>query len=306
MSRAQDRELVTIAHRQRGLLLPQDLTSVTGRPDEWRRRLRSGLWQQVLPRVLAAATADVTDELRASAAMLWEPRALLSHHEAAAREGIWVPDRERLRVTVPFSSKKRSLAELEVIRSRVMPSTFQTDGFHRWTPAPRTVVDLAMVLTRKQLEAVLLSAVRHHKATAAEVEATADQLSGRAGLGDLRRVTALWSPERESFLEDLLFEDVRSQCHEAVTRQAQVRDRSGQLNRIDVAVVSLRLAFEADGLAFHSTDQQIAADHRRDRRLMVLGWLTVRFREDALADRRAAREEVRALIDRRRRDLRAA
>ena len=164
-----------------------------------------------------------------------------------------------------------------------------------------------MVLSRKQLEAVLLSAVRQGVVTAAAVLAHADHLRGRKGVRLVRDVVELWTPQRESLLEDRLFEDVRSVAGVEAVRQLPVLRPGGPLvARVDVALPELRLAFEADGLHFHSTDVQIAADQKRDRLLLALGWLTVRFREGVLDDRPAVRREITAVVDRRRRDLRAA
>lgn len=307
MTRAHEQLIVERARSQRGLVTATDLSRVTGLPDEARRRMRTGRWQQVLPGVLAPATSEVTPELVAAAAMLWAPVALLSHHAAARSQGIWVPEPDRLRVTVPFSNPRRSVPGLEVVRTRVFPERYHSDGFLRWTPPARTVVDLGMCLTRRQLEAVLLSAVRAGSTSAADVEAVAALLPGRAGLADVRAVTALWSPERESFLEDLLHGDVAAVTDAGISRQHVVHDATGiVVARLDVALVGLRLGFEADGLHFHSTDEQIARDQARDRRLLRYGWQTIRFREDVLQHRALVRSEIRALVLRRTRDLRAA
>jgi very-short-patch-repair endonuclease len=298
---------MTLARGQQGLLTSTDLESVTGRGGELRRRVRTGTWHEVLPGVLAPANLDVSVSQLASAAMLWEPTALLSHHEAARRAGFWTPDPDRLRDTVAYESPRRSLKRLEVVRTRHLPTAVATDGFHRWTHPARTVVDLAMLLTRKQLEAVLLSAIRNGRTSAEEVEREAARLPGRAGLADLRAVTQLWSPERESLLEDVLYDDVTAVVHERVVRQLEICARSGQvLARVDCAIPELRIAFEADGLLFHSTDEQIAADQARDRRILKVGWPTVRFREGTLDDRVAVRREIASIVDRRRRDLRAS
>lgn len=306
MTRAQEVSIAARARSQRGLVTAVDLAEVTGRPDELRRRLRTGRWQRVLPGVLASSTLEITHEVLAAAAMLWEPSALLSHHQAAAALGIWVPDPDRVHVTVPFSSKRRSTGQLEVVRTRAFPERCRTDGFLRLTPPARTVVDLGMCLTRRQLEAVLLSAVRIGATSAEAVLKEAQRLPGRAGLADVRAVTELWSPERESLLEDLLHADIAAVSEEPPVRQHEVVDPSGAVvARIDVAIVQLRLAFEADGLLHHSTDEQIARDQARDRRLLRYGWQTVRFREDALRARGSTRAEVSALLRRRRQDLRA-
>jgi very-short-patch-repair endonuclease len=132
-------------------------------------------------------------------------------------------------------------------------------------------------------------------------------LTGRAGLQQLSRVTALWTPERESLLEDALDGDVRAVTDLQVERQYEVRDRRGVLlGRTDVAIPELRQAFEADGLLFHSTDAQIAADQQRDRRFMGAGWQTARFREGAFENRALVRRDVRAMVEARRTQLKVA
>jgi very-short-patch-repair endonuclease len=305
---ATDRLLVQRARGQSGLLHERDLVALTGRTDALRRRLRSDLWQEVLPGVLAPAVLDVDRGLLEAGSMLWAPAGLLSHYCAARRDGIWVPDDERVWLAVPFEDGHRSRPGVEVIRTRHPVERWETDGFVRWTPAPRTLVDLAQVLDERTLAAVLLSAVRRKKTTAAAVSAAAEPLAGRAGLAMLARVVGLWAPERESLLEDGLFADVVSVADgEVVERQYVVGNRSGvTLGRADVGIPELRLAFEADGLFFHSTDAQIAADQRRDRQFLGTGWQTARFREGALDDRTLVRADVKAIIEVRRRQLRAA
>ena len=307
MSAELERRLLLHARTQSGLLHERDLVRISPRADEYLRRLRSGLWHEVLPGVLAPLLLDADRDIIEAAAMLWARAGWLSHHSAARREGLWVPDDDRVRIGVPFKDGHRSRPELAVVRSRHAPE-LRTDGFFRWSPPARTVVDLAQLLDERALSAVLLSAVRTGKATAAEVAATAEPLACRRGIARLTRVVSLWTPERESLLEDQLHADVLSvaQGH-VVTRQFVVRDQSGrQLGRTDVAIEELRLAFEADGLLFHSTDAQIASDQLRDRRFMGAGWQTARFREAALGDRTVVRRDLAAIIAVRRRQLFAA
>ncbi|MDT7572226.1 MAG: hypothetical protein QOE05_2400 [Actinomycetota bacterium] len=307
MSAELDRKLFLQARTQSGLLHERDLVRISPRSDEFRRRMRSGLWHEVLPGVLAPLLLDVHREVLEAAAMLWAKAGWLSHHSAARREGIWVPDDTSVHVGVPFADGHRSRPGVAVTRTRQVPE-LATDGFFRWTPPARTVVDLAQLLDERTLSAVLLSAVRKEKATAAEVAAAAQALAFRPGLARLTRVVGLWTPERESLLEDQLHADVLSVAEGfRVVRQLVVRDRSGRpLGRADVAIEELRLAFEADGLLFHSTDAQIASDQRRDRQFMGGGWQTARFREAALSDRTVVRRDLAAIIAARRRQLFAA
>lgn len=307
MSFAVERNVVAHARARAGLIKVEDLVALTGNRKERVRRLRSGAWQEILPGVLGPAVLDRELPLVECAALLWIPTGALSHFSAARLDGIWVPDDPRAWVAAPFEDGHRSRPGVEVVRTRHMPVALRFDGQLRWIPAARTVVDLAQCLGERELSAVLLSAVRKEKATAAQVRAAAEPLAGRAGLELLARVTSLWTPERESLLEDALYGDAASVCDEKLERQFEVRNRAGRLvGRADVAVPELRLAFEADGLLFHSTDEQIAADQRRDRSFMAADWQTVRFREAALADRSLVRRDLRDILAARGRQFRAA
>lgn len=304
MDRRITKRLMAAARAQHGLLGGADVAAVDpGRSlDEL---VRSGIWQSVVPGVVAPAGVAVTRELLEAACMLWMPHCMLSHESASRRLGFWVPDEPCACITTPWQDTRRSRGLIRISRTRHYPPEEHRIGLLRVAAAERTIVDLAEKLTRKQLEAVLLSAIRHGATTAEQVSAAAEPLVRRPSVRLVREVVGLWTPERESRLEDRLYDDVCSvvPAHE-VERQLVVQDQQGAVYaRIDVAVRRLRLAFEADGLLFHSTDEQLAADHRRDRGLFARGWHTTRFREGVLDARAAVRREVREVVDRRTRDL---
>lgn len=307
MKRSVHHALVARASAQHGLLSAHDVRALAGGRGA-AELVASGWWRRALPGVLAPASVANSPALLEAAAMLWEPRSVLSHSSAARRNGFWVPADDQVWVTVEFAAAKRPVAGLRLVRTRRFDLRYQCDGLHRWTHPDRTLVDLSMVLTRLQLEASLLSAVRAGVATAAQVAEAAAALRTRPGVSTLLAVTALWLPERESLLEDRLDGLVRAAApDERVERQYPLGGRHGAgHDRVDVAIPELRLAFEADGLLFHSTDQQLAADQARDRRLLTRGWQTVRFREGSLDDAPAVRRELSAIVLRRRQDLRAA
>lgn len=299
MKRTELSTLVEKAQQQGGLLGPQDVAPATRR-----ELLRSPVWREVLTGVLGPAVMGDSVELLEAAAMLWEPRSVLSHSTAARHLGIWVPDDDRVWLSVPWESRRRDVSGLELVRSRAFRQTFVREGLLRLSPPTRTVVDLSMTLTPKQLEASLLSAVRKDLTTAEQVATAAAALRTRPGITTLLELTGLWTPARESLLEDGLHADVvLAAPGERVERQWVVTCASGRTARLDVAIPRLKLAFEADGLYFHSTDAQIAADQGRDRDLMVEGWQTARFREGPIADHPGVRRQVRALVEARAREL---
>jgi len=299
------RRLAARALGQGGLLTALDVAGLAGGDVNLRREVRAGRWRLVLPGVVVAAGTPVDRELLTRAAVLWlPPYGALSHASAARCWGIHVPNDAGVWVTVPWEAPQRSRLGVTVVRTRHLPARWRTGRELRWTPADRTIVDLAQVLRARELDAALLSAVRRGVSSAVEVDRAAMGLHGRAGLQLLRRTTSRWTAERESQLEDLLDADVRSVYAGEVKRQATVPDAAGRpVARLDIAAPELRLAFEADGLLFHSTDAQLAADQRRDRALLARGWTVVRFREGPLDDRSAVRADLAAIVARRSRDV---
>lgn len=290
---------------QGGLLTALDVAELAAGGVNLRREVRAGRWRLVLPGVVVAASTPVDRELLTRAAVLWlPPYGALSHASAARCWGIHVPDDAGVWVTVPWEAPQRSRLGVTVVRTRHLPARWRTGRELRWTPADRTIVDLAQVLSARELDAALLSAVRRGVSSAVEIDRTAMGLHGRAGLQLLRHTTSRRTAERESQLEDLLDADVRSVYSGEVKRQVMVPDAAGRpVARLDIAAPELRLAFEADGLLFQSTDAQLATDQRRDRALLARGWTVVRFREGPLDDRSAVRADLAAILARRRRDV---
>ncbi len=299
------RRLAARALGQGGLLTTLDVAELAGGGMNLRREVRAGHWRLVLPGVVVAAGTPVDRELLTRAAVLWlPPYGALSHASAARCWGNHVPNDAGVWVTVPWEAPQRSRSGVTVVRTRHLPARWRTGRELRWTPADRTIVDLAQVVGAWELDAALLSAVRRGVSSAVEVDRAAMGLHGRAGLQLLRRTTSRWTAERESQLEDLLDADVRSVYSGEVKRQVTVPDAAGRpVARLDIAAPELRLAFEADGLLFHSTDAQLAADQRRDRALLARGWTVVRFREGPLDDRSAVRADLAAIVARRSRDV---
>ena len=299
------RRLAARALGQGGLLTALDVAGLAGGDVNLRREVRAGRWRLVLPGVVVAAGTPVDRELLTRAAVLWlPPYGALSHASAARCWGIHVPNDAGVWETVPWEAPQRSRLGVTVVRTRHLPARWRTGRELGWTPADRTIVDLAQVLRARELDAALLSAVRRGVSSAVEVDRAAMGLHGRAGLQLLRRTTSRWTAERELQLEDLLDADVRSVYSGEVKRQVTVPDAAGRpVARLDIAAPELRLAFEADGLLFHSTDAQLAADQRRDRALLARGWTVVRFREGPLDDRSAVRADLAAIVARRSRDV---
>jgi len=67
--------------------------------------------------------------------------------------------------------------------------------------------------------------------------------------------------------------------------------------QIDVALPDLRIAIEVDGRDYHTKPQQVDDDKRRDRHLMLRGWLTIRYPgSEIYADADGCAREVEQII----------
>ena len=75
----------------------------------------------------------------------------------------------------------------------------------------------------------------------------------------------------ESPMERKLFNGLRSRDY-FVTTQYNV----GRY-RLDMAILNLKIAIEADGKAYHSSPKQKAHDRKRDKYLRSQGWKVLRF-----------------------------
>ena len=58
----------------------------------------------------------------------------------------------------------------------------------------------------------------------------------------------------------------------------------GKLYSIDLAFPQLKVAIEADGNTFHSSDEQVERDGERDRNLNSIGWTVLRFTDEDIED----------------------
>ncbi len=142
------------------------------------------------------------------------------------------------------------------------------------TPA-RTILDLATVLARRQLERAMDEAERLKLCSEHELVAIADAHAGRAGAGILAGVlsehavgtTATRNDFEEAFL--------------ALCRSRHVPQPEVNVPLLDYVVDFLwpeaRLVVEVDGRGAHLTTRAFQSDRDRDGRLAVAGFRVVRF-----------------------------
>jgi hypothetical protein len=225
------------------------------------------------------------------------PGAVLSHRSAAALWGI--RDTARPDVDVITERRVRLARGVKAHRTR-LPSDERTEarGIPVTTVA-RTLLDLAAVLSRTQLE---------HASRAAETRCLGDSPSladllarhpGRRGVAGIRAIIGrhdFGATITRSELEDrfLVFLESAGLPLPRTNASLQV---AGSWIEADCLWRARRLIVELDGYGFHGSADAYERDRARDRALSVAGWRVVRVTWQQLhGDPGALAADLRGLL----------
>lgn len=273
-------ECVTNAARSAGLATVRDLgaSGITRRAVAM--RLRTGVWWQPLPRVVAlTASRSLTTEQRRLAALLWLPAcALLSHGDAADLWGLRRPaGDETVHLTVDRRHTPRRQPGYYVHR---VESVTDADRAVRAglpvTALDRTVIDLHDVLgTAADRRALIAHVFQTRRTTAARLLGVVARVPKLHHRDELLQSIELASGGAHSVGEAEAVEWLVSAGFPAPERQFPVLV-AGRLRYLDAADPVLRIAYEVDGL-HHGDLVQRDADNDRDLALAAEGWETVRL-----------------------------
>lgn len=244
-------------------------------------RVRARQWRRVLPTVFADCSALRTAEQRLAAAVLWAgPRAVASHLSAAWLWGLL--DRAPDRPWVTTGERRAAMPGVHVAFSRDVTRLrcVEHRGI-RCTTQPRTICDCAAVLSPAALERALDRAVAAHKDIISTLEqqlAPGGDLQGRRGADRLRRAMSAGgyggshtrTPLESSMRRALLAAGVDGLIHE------HTLVLEGITWSLDFSRPDLRIAWEAQSDAYHSSPEAQRRDARKANALGRAGW-TARF-----------------------------
>ena len=220
--------------------------------------------------------------------------AVLSHGSAAA---LWGLVGAKPRVDVTSAQGNQGLSRLPLIqlhRCRFSPLDTEIRDRIPVTTVARTLFDLAEVVEFRRLEQAWEEADRLHRLRLREVEDVCERGYGRRALkpirrllGEARAATAVRSPLEERFQR---FCD----AHDLPPHSTNV-DVLG--SEVDVLWPAARLIVELDSWEFHRHRAAFQSDRKRDTRLLVAGYRTIRVTHQRL-DREAntLAAEIRALL----------
>jgi restriction endonuclease-like protein len=202
--------------------------------------------------------------------------AALSHRSAASLWRVRPTTRPLIEVTVDRQLSRRGI---EAHRGELARDEVTTVLGIPVTTLPRTLLDLAAVLARRDVERAVEEAEVLRLSDALSLVDLVARHSGRRGVATIRAILAakrVGSSATRSELEErfLAFVERVGLPPPEVNASVQVRGRSIEC---DCVWRTWRLIVELDGHAFHATAAAFERDRARDRALHAGGWRVVRI-----------------------------
>ncbi|MGQ0575567.1 MAG: DUF559 domain-containing protein [Pseudonocardia sp.] len=242
------------------------------------RRVRSGEWRCVAPRVYLGASHPLTERARVRAASLWagDP-GVLSGPAAAWWHGMLTRPPRQVEVTIPRTRGLRPRPGV-VVRRRDL----DRDDLAKVRGVAVTGVALTALETAAALpdgSTFLDRALQHHVGFRPVYAAYCRNL-GAHGSGRIAELLIAAADRADSAAERVLTTLLRRAGIDGWT----VAYPFGRWT-IDLAFPAARLAVEVDGWAWHADVARFQADRTKGNALVRAGWVLLRFTWHDLVDR---------------------
>jgi hypothetical protein len=264
------------------------------------KRIASPTWTRLHRGVFKIGTVPPSfNERELAALMASGAGAVLSHQSAARRLGLDTPRSERFQITIPAKRMISPVDDVDVWRSRDLVEIDVTvRGPFRVTKVARTILDLASVLADSWLRAAVDSALRLRPSNLTWICQTLKRL-GHDHSGSARLRTLLGGYDDNAEVADSVLESLAMELGLATGRKPTLHYPivdGAVLVEVDLAWPELRLCVELDSWKHHSSRVAFERDRARDRALVELGWVVLRYTwHDVTQDKhRVVRELMRA------------
>jgi hypothetical protein len=271
-----ERSIAALAGRQHGVVGRRQLIDAGLGRNAVDRRVDQGRLHRVLPGVFAVGHHILTIEGRWMAAVLAAgPGAVLSHRAAGALHRIHRC--EYLEVTVP--KPRRPVRGIHIHCSKYLPADERTTVHGiPVTTSPRTLLDLATVLTKHQLERAVHEAEYRQILDPLSLPDLIARYPRRRGVKAIKSVLARLRfganvPKKELEKRFIAFADEAGLPPPETNAYLHAGDRSYEC---DCVWRTNQLVVELDGRAAHSTTAAFERDRERDRVLQAEGWRVIR------------------------------
>jgi very-short-patch-repair endonuclease len=281
VNKRREQRIAELAARQRGLVIRKQLVEIGLTPEAIDHWLRSARLHPLYRGVYLLGHAGVTEGARELGAVLACGRgAAISHRSAAWLWRLLPAATGDVEVTVA-GRDCRSRPGIRVHRVRDLDprDTRKLGGIPITSPA-RTILDLAAVVTPRELEQALAEAYARQLARRSELVSLLARRSPRPGTRALRALLEDGTPAlTRSQAEDRLLGLIRA----AELPAPETNIRIGR-HEVDFVWRDQRLIVEVDGFRFHSSRSAFERDRRRDAELGTLGFRVARVTWHQIVD----------------------
>ena len=275
-----EERIAALSARQHGVVALRQLRAFGMTPNAVRKRVNAKRWRRVHPTVIAVSYAPLTRRARYMAAVLaCGSGSALSHRSAADLRSMRSCNRRNIEVTSP-ARRGRGFDGIEVHSGTTLRACDieKVDGIPCTTVA-RTLLDLADVVSARELERACEQAERLQVFDLKAINEQFARANGRRGAATLRTILAeaLRTP---TMTRNKLEEFFLGLCRAAGVPQPRVNhwiavEPIGY--EADFLWVEQRLIIEVDGRDVHTTRLAFEHDRLRDQRLTLAGYRVVRF-----------------------------
>jgi very-short-patch-repair endonuclease len=289
-----DRRLAVLARRQYGVVAREQLRKLGIGDRGIAERVRTGRLHRLHRGVYAVGHEQLRREGRWSAAVLaCGPRAVLSHTDAAALWEIRGSSAAVIHVTVPTQNGRIKRKGLRIHRSgRLGADEVTVHERIPTTTVARTLLDLADVLPGQALKRAVDEAEYLRLLDMTSLIAAVQNNPGRRGAKLLKAAEGPAELTRNEFEQRFLALVKRH----GLPRPTVNTPIAGY--ETDFAWPAAKLIVETDGFAAHGTRRAFVEDRRRDRRLRLAGYETVRLTPEDLNHEAETAADLDTLLSR--------
>jgi very-short-patch-repair endonuclease len=273
VNKPREQRIAELAARQRGLVTRKQLLEIGLTPEAIDHWLRSARLHPLYRGVYLLGHAGVTEGARELGAVFaCGSGAVVSHRSAAWLWRLLPAAKGDVEVTVAGRDcRSRPGIRVHRIRHLDRRETRKLGGIPITSPA-RTILDLAAVVRRRELERAMAEAYARPLARRSELTSLLARRSSRPGTRALRALLDDGTPAlTRSEAEERLLALIRS----AELPAPETNIRIGR-HEVDLVWRDQRLIVEVDGFRFHSSRSAFERDRRRDAELGTLGFRVMR------------------------------
>jgi len=267
------RAVWALVRAQHGVITRRQLIALGFDDDAIKHRLRSGRLHRIHAGVYAVGRPDLTRHGHWMAAVLaGGTGAGLSHRDATALYEVLPPRLGPIHISVPRSGGRRRAGIRPHRRPWLTEDHITT---HRGIPVTGIVLTLVDISATEPLGRLTQAVNEADKRDLVDPDTLRSELDAFAGHPGVKTLRALLD-EASFVLTDSELED----RFLPIARRAGLpvpHKRTVNAHKVDFHFPELALVVECDGLRYHRTQLQQAADLRRDQAHLAAGLLPLRF-----------------------------